>query len=317
MRITQRRKPISKAVLPWLMAAGLLLLCACGDPGKEEAAETEIAAEAPVPPEPTETGIAYEAAVSPLQAGFCVLTMQDTFRMIPDDSFGEGLTWSSSDETAATVEDGLILPVAPGRAEIFVTDGENSAAATVLVDTAPSEPKPAGRLLIETDGVLFESNLAAAHWALDGLEPHYMETDFVPVYESDGTYYVKAEYLFNVLCCAVGERISLEAPDGALPQLSGCADIRNAAPPDACCLFGGDEALVTSTLRFELPDGRLCGAELCARIYEENVQTGVVYYHAFALGEEIYQDAEAFLSAFDIEFSLRYDAQQKALIVSL
>ncbi|MCQ2530808.1 MAG: Ig-like domain-containing protein [Lachnospiraceae bacterium] len=291
----------------------LISLCSCGGPKQENLPEpTSQDAEIPVEP-----GTLYRATVSALQGGYCTLTMKDAFQVTLDDTFGEKITWTSSDESVATVEDGLILPQGPGKADIVFTDGENSGVTVILVDTTPKDPKPAGQLLIEKDGTLYETSIAGPHWALMNETPRYMESDFVAVYEAEGTYYVKSEFLLNVLCCVFGDCNQFKSPDGGLPQISGNADIKNANPELIYNWFSDNRVLVTTPVMMELPDGSTHGGNLCTQIFENDEQTGIVYYNAIKYDSEFYQNPDIFLAEFGVECSIRYDQQRKALIISL
>lgn len=332
---------MKKAAIILLAVFLLLSLCACGasapadvpEPAPESTAppeETESAAPAELPdnepeseetPEeaPGEAGILYAGTASALQAGYCVLTVRDALQLSTDDSFGPELTWLSSDETVATVEGGLVLPVGAGRAEILFTDGENSGAAIVLVDDAPEEePKPAGRLMIEKDGTLYESSLPASLWELAGLaEPGCLASDDAAVYEADGSFYVKPEYLLNVLCCCEGEAKVIPAVGDGYPQLCGDAEIRSAEPPVAFDWLGETDRLLTGSVVMEFPDGSFRGGALYTQIVKNDEPVGAVFYHAVGVGEDICPEAEYYFDCFGVPCTLRYDEELRALIVSI
>ena len=322
---------MKKAAAILLAVLLLLSLCACGasaptdvpepDPeGSVSPEETESAeAEEPSENAPEEAGILYEGTASALQAGYCVLTVRDALQLSTDDSFGPELTWLSSDESVATVEDGLVLPVGAGRAEILFTDGENSGAAIVLVDDAPEEePKPAGRLMIEKDGTLYESSLPAFLWKTAGLsEPGRLATDDAAVYEADGSFYVKPEYLLNVLCCCEGEAKVIPAVGDGYPQLCGDAEIRSAEPPVAFDWLGETDRLLTGSVVMEFPDGSFRGGALYTQIVKNDEPVGAVFYHAVEVGEDICPEAEYYFDCFGAPCTLRYDEELRALIVSI
>ncbi|MCQ2512523.1 MAG: Ig-like domain-containing protein [Lachnospiraceae bacterium] len=303
-----------KKAISFLFAILLLIsLCSCGSPMQEPLPEpTSLTAESQEEP-----GTLYRATVSALQGNYCILTMKDAFQVTLDDTFGEKITWTSSDESVATVEDGLILPQGSGKADIVFTDGEHSGVTVILVDATPKDPKPAGQLLIEKDGILYETSIAGPHWALMNETPRYMKSDFVAVYEADGTYYVKAEFLLNVLCCAFGDCIQFKSPEGGLPQLSGNADIKNANPEPIYNWFSDNRVLVTTPIMMGLPDGSIHGENLCTQIFENDNQTNIVYYNTIHIDDEFYQNPEHFLAEFGVKFSIRYDQQRKALIICL
>lgn len=328
---------MKKAAAIALAAVLLLSLCSCGnaapadvpEPVSESTAlsenvESDVSAEVPEnTPEteevPEDAGVLYSCTASALQAGYCILTMKDALKISTDDSFGSELSWYSSDETVATVEDGLVLPAGAGKAEILFTDGENSGVAIVLVDDAPSrELIPAGRLMIEKDGALYESSLPAPLWKLTGVKkPGYMTDDGVVVYEADGAYYVKPEYLLNVLCCCMGECTVIPAPGDGYPQLCGDADIRNAEPPVAFDWLGESDRLLTTSVVMDFPDGSCRGAALCTQIIKDDEPVGIVYYHSVAVGEDIYPEAGYYFDCYGASCRLRYDEQLQALIVSI
>lgn len=64
-------------------------------------------------------------------------TLQLTATVLPEDATDKSVTWSTSDENVATVDDGLVTAVAPGTATITATtaDGSNlSASCTVTIE---------------------------------------------------------------------------------------------------------------------------------------------------------------------------------------
>lgn len=264
-----------------------------------------------------ETGILYTAAVSALQAGYCVMTMKDALQITVDDSFGTDLTWTTSNEEIASVEDGLVLPVGSGRAEILVSDGQVSAAAVVLVDTAPAEVVSAGSLLIESNGQLYECGLAASSFDAINEEPQYVILDDEAVYEADGTYYVNSDLLYNILCCCFGQRIEVQSVDGTAFQLCGEADIRKGILPPITSSFGEGEELITVLESFAFSDGHYLGSELFTQIMKDGQPADLVCYHSVEQNSIIYQDAAYFVSCCGLDCSLRYDQEQQALIITL
>lgn len=297
-------------------------LCSCGNNESTKAPESQPAIESTVesrePSESTEedAGILYSATVSGLQSGYCVLTLKDALKITPADAFGSEIAWTSSDESVATVEDGLVLPEGPGMAEILLTDGETGGVAIVLVNTAPAELQPAGRFLIEKKGVLYESSVPASIWLESGPEPQYIAYDFTPVYEADGTYYVRAELLLNAICCYYGTCYELKNPEDGLSQLTGLADVKVVEPEVDYREIGTDVLLANVPATLELSNGAVFSADYCTQIYVGEKLKDTVYYHAVTVDEGSFHEPEYFLSRFGVEVSLRYDAELQALILS-
>lgn len=322
-----------KAAVFALTAVLLLSMCACGGAAPAEVPESTVPPEdaesvtlpavpesTPEPEEaPKDAGIRYTGTASAMKAAYYVLTMEDTLEISADDSIGPELIWLSSDESVAIVENGLVQPVGIGKAQILCSDNKNSGVAIVLVDGAPAgEPTPAGRVMIEKDGTLYESSLPASVWRLTGVpKPGYMQDDNVAVYEADGSFYVRAEYLLNVLCCVLGKCTVIPSPGDGYPQLCGDADIRNAEPPVAFDHLGGSNRLLTTSVVMEFPDGSSRGGTLCTQIIEDDEPTGIVWYHALAVDEDIYPEAGYYFDCYGVACDLRYDEQLQALIISM
>lgn len=245
------------------------------------------------------------------------MTMRDALQISTDDTFGEELTWTSSDETVATVEDGLVLPQGEGKAYIQFSDGEMSGMAIVLVHAAPEEVKPAGRLLIEKDGTLYESNYTAADWKLLNADPGYIETDMNAVYEADGVYYAKSEFLVNALCCVLGQTTEIPSPVDGLPQLSGDAAVKTIDMPAYSDLISETSELITGYVTMALPDGSECKEILYTQVYANGTAVDTVYYHATSVEDVILLDVEYFMESHGATCTLRYDAALEALIVSI
>ena len=317
-----------------LMLAGCLTACgqkpkpaavsqqpaeaAAPQPAPDPAPTREPAPEPEPSPEPEpEPGLIYTTTVNDLQTGCCILTADDEFLITPGEGFEKEVTWISSDESVATVDNGLVLPVNAGKADIFFTDGYALGTQHVIVNTTPEEAEPAGKLLIESEGALYECGLSKAQWDGTGKKPKYFVSDFEPVYQAGGVYYVRAEFLFNLLCCCLGKQTAVKAPDDALPQLTGSAKIKNADPSPSVNWLTEDSALVTSLIRFELPDKSSVGFDFRTQIFDASGQTDVYYYRTIAAEDGYYHDAEYYLSLFGVEFDLRYDEQLHALVVSI
>ena len=93
--------------------------------------------------------------------------------VLPEDATDPSVTWSSSDESVATVSDGTVTAVAPGEAVITARAGEQEARCTVTVET-PYVPvtsitvSPTQITLTEGD----ETNLTATVLPEDATDPH-------------------------------------------------------------------------------------------------------------------------------------------------
>ena len=109
------------------------------DPSKWEPAKKWARTTVSVPVESVE----LSPATATLEPGKAV-TLKATVK--PDDATDKSVTWKSSDEKVATVEDGVVTAVAPGEATITATSVDNleaSAECAVTVKAAPGpEPKP-------------------------------------------------------------------------------------------------------------------------------------------------------------------------------
>ena len=85
------------------------------------------------PPTVAVTGITLDKTSAEMTVGGETLTLTAT--VAPDDAADKTVTWTSSDETVATVTDGVVTAVAAGTATITVTttDGAKTATCTVTV----------------------------------------------------------------------------------------------------------------------------------------------------------------------------------------
>ena len=143
-------------------------------PFLQPASDSDSKAKSEAPKEPvasTEPGLIYSTTVDDLQTGFCVLTMDDEFHITPGEGFTDEVTWISSDEDVAAVNNGVVLPVGQGKADIFFTDGQAAATQHVVVNTSPETASPAGKLLIELKGRLYECGISKAQWDQTGKRP--------------------------------------------------------------------------------------------------------------------------------------------------
>ncbi|MHC6181193.1 cell wall-binding repeat-containing protein [Clostridium sp. JNZ X4-2] len=94
------------------------------------------------------TGVTLDKTSTTVEAGGID---QLTAAVAPTDATNKGLTWSSSDESVATVDqNGVVTGVSAGTATITVTtaDGNKTAACTVTVNAQSSE----GTVLVNIDG---------------------------------------------------------------------------------------------------------------------------------------------------------------------
>lgn len=83
------------------------------------------------------TGVTLDKTTAELTVGEGTVTLAAT--VAPADAANKTVTWTSSDETVATVADGVVTPVAAGEATITVTtqDGTKTAVCVVTVKAAP------------------------------------------------------------------------------------------------------------------------------------------------------------------------------------
>ena len=94
------------------------------------------------------TGITLSESSITLVAGGETATLTAT--VTPDNATDKTVTWTSSNTGVATVEDGVVTPVAEGSATITAKAGEQTATCTVTVQAAGSTIAVAGITLNET-----------------------------------------------------------------------------------------------------------------------------------------------------------------------
>ena len=100
--------------------------------------------EAEAPPPTSVTGVTLNQSSLSMVVGDSPVTLIAT--ITPADAANQALTWSSDNETVATVSGGTVTPVGAGTATITVTtvDGSYTASCTVTVTEAPPAPPPEG-----------------------------------------------------------------------------------------------------------------------------------------------------------------------------
>ena len=94
------------------------------------------------------TGITLSESSITLVAGGETTTLTAT--VTPDNATDKTVTWTSSNTSVATVEDGVVTPVAAGTATITAKAGDQTATCTVTVQAAGSTIAVAGITLNET-----------------------------------------------------------------------------------------------------------------------------------------------------------------------
>ena len=124
-----------------LLVAALAGTLSCGGDGTTD----------PVPPPPPPPPVATSITVSPATVA---LEVGDTLRLSAEvldqngrSMPGAAVTWSSGDESVATVDDaGLVTAVAEGEAAVTASSGPASGSAAVSVSPAPVPPGPVGTM---------------------------------------------------------------------------------------------------------------------------------------------------------------------------
>lgn len=84
------------------------------------------------------TGVTLDSAALNLTAGGAAGTLNATVE--PANATNQGLTWSSSDDSVATVVNGVVTPVGPGTATITVTTNDGSYTKTATVHVTAATP---------------------------------------------------------------------------------------------------------------------------------------------------------------------------------
>lgn len=117
------------------------VLCETGNSANGQFYLTSITVEYvyTVPSEPVAvTGVTLDKASASLEVGNTVTL---TATVAPSDATNKAITWSSDDETVATVEEGVVTAVAAGNATITVTTEDGSKTATCSVTVNAAQPK--------------------------------------------------------------------------------------------------------------------------------------------------------------------------------
>lgn len=287
-----------------VLLAALLLIAGCGV-AEEPAADPEA-------------GFLYTAEPSASSGGYCVLTMKDELRLTPDDTFEGPVTWTSEDPAVATVGDGLVLPVGPGITEIRFTDGAAEGFCFVLVDDMPAELTPAGALHIELDGETYQSGFCTRDWEAAGEFPHKLTgTGDNWVYTDGSRYYVRSEFLLNIVCCALGKSHVLKGIQGELPQLYGQYAIGEDDADPEVILCGEHIMLVTFPWERELPEGTRVSRNIYTLIAQDDEVVDMVPYGYTVIDDRSYEDAADYLDRYGVGYELEYDAEQSVLTVKL
>ncbi|MDH6428344.1 MULTISPECIES: Ig-like domain-containing protein [unclassified Paenibacillus] len=101
-------------------------------------ATTTVSVSAPIPPVVDVTGVKLDQETLDLTAGEADGLLKATIE--PANATDKDVIWSSSDETVATVVNGVVTPVGEGTAVITVTTKDGSFTATTTVNVAAPKP---------------------------------------------------------------------------------------------------------------------------------------------------------------------------------
>ncbi|WP_312151086.1 S-layer homology domain-containing protein [Paenibacillus odorifer] len=101
-------------------------------------ATTTVSVSAPIPPVVDVTGVKLDQETLNLTAGEADGLLKATIE--PANATDKDVIWSSSDETVATVVNGVVTPVGEGTAVISVTTKDGSFTATTTVNVAAPKP---------------------------------------------------------------------------------------------------------------------------------------------------------------------------------
>ncbi|MEK5417431.1 Ig-like domain-containing protein [Paenibacillus sp. FSL L8-0708] len=101
-------------------------------------ATTTVSVSAPIPPVVDVTGVKLDQETLDLTAGEADGILKATIE--PANATDKDVIWSSSDETVATVVNGVVTPVGEGTAVITVTTKDGSFTATTTVNVAAPKP---------------------------------------------------------------------------------------------------------------------------------------------------------------------------------
>ena len=109
-----------------------------------------IAVGGSVVPDVPVTGVSLDKTSASLNVGGTVTL---TATVSPSNATNKDVTWSSDDETVATVENGVVTAVSGGTATITVTtvDGEFTASCTITVEDVPP-------VIVDVDGVTLDKS---------------------------------------------------------------------------------------------------------------------------------------------------------------
>jgi uncharacterized protein YjdB len=101
-------------------------------------ATSEVTVSAPIPPVVNVTGVKLDQETLDLTAGEADALLHATIE--PANATDTDVIWSSSDETVATVVNGVVTPVGEGTATITVTTKDGSFTAKTTVNVAAPTP---------------------------------------------------------------------------------------------------------------------------------------------------------------------------------
>lgn len=264
------------------------------------------------------SGTLYTGRPSENAGGYCVLSPNDALRLEPDDTFTGTVTYQSTCPDVADVEDGLVRPRSAGVTDIVISDGTHTSLCRVMVEETPVSVTPAGALLIDIDGTVYEPGFSAADWAALGKKPQTLpDTDTNQVFLVNGIFYVRSACLFNAVCGRLGKCTAVAGRRGGLAQLCGDCAIETADVATEITLCGDSTALYTFPRLFCLPDGEYVGWDMYTLIAENDTVVRTVCYDCINIEGELYENAAAYLEAFGIACETEYDEAGAVLTLKL